>query len=85
MKYLHWEMNASPDNVIRVELDRQANVLLMDDLNFNSFRNGQSHRYFGGLAKQSPATLVPPHTGHWNVVVNLGSYPGSVKASVSVM
>lgn len=84
MKFLHWDMNAGPDNVIRVELDRQANVLLMDDINFNSYRNGRSYRYFGGLAKHSPSTIVPPHSGHWNVVVDLGGYAGSVQASCSV-
>ena len=84
MKFLHWDINAGPDNVIQVELDQQANVLLMDDINFNCYRNGRSYRYFGGLAKQSPSTLVPPHSGHWHVVVDLGGYAGSVQASCSV-
>lgn len=84
MKFLHWDMNAGPDNVIQVELDRQANVLLMDDSNFSSYRGGRRYRYYGGLAKRSPISLVPPHTGHWHVVVNLGGYGGSVRASVSI-
>jgi len=84
MKFLHWDMNAGPDNVIQVELDKQANVLLMDDSNFSSYRNGRSYRYYGGLAKRSPATLVPPHSGHWHVVVDLGGYAGSVRASCSM-
>ncbi len=84
MKFLHWDMNAGPDNVIRVELDTQANVLLMDDLNFRSYRSGRSYRYFGGLVKRSPATLVPPHSGHWNVVVDMGGYAGCVRASCSM-
>ncbi|MBX3452832.1 MAG: DUF1883 domain-containing protein [Planctomycetaceae bacterium] len=85
MKFLHWDMNAGPDNVIEVELDRQANVILMDDVSFSNYRNGRTYRYFGGLAKRSPVTLVPPHYGHWHVVVNLGGYAGSVQASCSVV
>ncbi len=34
MKFLHWEVEAGPDNVIQVELSRQANVLLLDDSEF---------------------------------------------------
>jgi hypothetical protein len=84
MKFLHWEMNAGPENVIRVELDKQANVLLMDDTNFSNYRSGRRYRYFGGLAKRTPATLVPPHSSHWHVVVDLGGYAGSVSASCSM-
>jgi hypothetical protein len=84
MKFRHWDMTAGPGNVIKVELDKQANVLLMDDINFSSYRSGRSYRYFGGLAKRSPATLVPPHSAHWHVVVNLGGCAGSVHATVSM-
>ena len=49
MKLLHWEVNAGPDNVIRVELDKQANVLLMDDINFSSYRSGRGYRDFWNL------------------------------------
>jgi hypothetical protein len=84
MKFLHWDMNAGPVNVIQVELDQQANVLLMDDSNFSSYRSGRSYRYFGGLAKRSPARLVPPHTGRWHVVVDLGGHGGNVRASCSM-
>jgi hypothetical protein len=85
MKFLHCEMNAGPENVIRVTLDRQANVLLMNDSNFCSYRNGRSYRYSGGLAKRSPASLVPPYSGHWHVVVDPGGYPGRVRAGISTV
>lgn len=84
MKSMHWDMHAGPDNVIRVDLDKQANVLLLDDINLSNYRNGRSYRYFGGLAKRSPMTLVPPHEGHWHVVVNLGGNAGTVRASCSM-
>ncbi|MGA2067948.1 MAG: DUF1883 domain-containing protein [Thermoguttaceae bacterium] len=85
MKYLHWEMNAGSENVIAVELSRAANVLLLDDANYNSYRCGSSYRYHGGHAKQTPVRLVPPRSGHWHVVVDLGGYGGQVDASVSVL
>ncbi len=85
MKFLHWEVDAGPDNVIAVQLNRQANVRLLDDVNFSSYRSGRQHRYRGGLAKRSPATLVAPYQGKWHVVVDLGGYGGSVDAAVSVV
>lgn len=84
MKYLHWQVDAGPDNVISVRLNRQANVRLLDEPNFSYFRAGRNHRYRGGLAKQSPVSLVPPHHGKWHVVVDLGGYGGSVEAGVNV-
>ncbi len=84
MKFLHWEMDAGPENVIQVELSRQANVLLLDDTNFSAYRHGRQYRYHGGHAKQTPVTLAPPRNGHWHVVVDLGGYAGHVEASVVV-
>ena len=84
MKFLHWEVDAGPDNVIQVELSRQANVLLLDESNFSAYRGGRRYRYSGGHAKRTPAVLVPPRDGHWHVVVDLGGYGGHVEASVAV-
>jgi hypothetical protein len=85
MKFLHWEVDAVEGTVVRVELDAQANVMLMDDSNFYSYRGGRQYRYFGGHAKRSPVTLAAPHAGRWHVVVDLGGYGGHVNASVSVL
>ena len=84
MKFLHWEVDAVEGTVVRVDLDAQANVMLLDDSNFSSYRHGHRFNYHGGLAKRSPVTLVPPHPGRWHVVVDLGGYAGHVNASVSV-
>lgn len=84
MNFLHWEVNAGDGAVVRVELDRQANVRLLDDMNFFAYRSGRSHRYFGGHAERSPVTIPVPHSGRWHVVIDLGGYGGHVSASVSV-
>ena len=84
MQFLHYECHAGPENVIEVSLDRQANVRLLDDLNFSAYRGGRSHRYYGGRVTISPVRLSPPQSGHWNVVVDLGGYPGSVRAGVRI-
>jgi hypothetical protein len=85
MKFLHYEFDLGDDDAVRVSLDKQANVRLLDGNNFQKYRSGQNHKYYGGLAKRSPVILRPPHSGRWHVVVDLGGYAGSVSASVSVV
>ena len=85
MNFLHYDLDLEPDEAVQVELDEKANVRLLDDLNFAKYKRGERHSYFGGLAKESPVQLTPPHGGHWNLVIDLGGYPGRVKASVSTL
>lgn len=82
MNFLKYEFDAGPNDVIQVRLDKAANVRLMDSTNFHKYRTGQQHTYYGGYAKTSPVNLRPPHQGHWYVVVDLGGYSGTVRASV---
>ncbi|HSH81991.1 MAG TPA: DUF1883 domain-containing protein [Herpetosiphonaceae bacterium] len=85
MNHLHQEFDLSANAVVEVTLDRQANVLLLDSLNYQAYRRGGSYRYTGGLAKVSPARLRPPHAGHWHIVIDLGGYAGQVRAGVRVL
>jgi hypothetical protein len=84
MNYLRYEITADSTDIIEVALDSQANVKLMDPYNFDRYRRGQSHQYYGGLVKRSPLTLSPPRYGKWYVTVDLGGYAGSVRAGVTV-
>ena len=83
MEFLHSRFHLTPHERVRITLNSQANVRLMDDNNFHQFKRGGQHRYYGGHAKESPVVLGPPHSGFWNVVVDLGGYSGSVRASVA--
>jgi hypothetical protein len=85
MQFLHSDFNIGPDDVVQVSLDKQANVLMLDDTNFSNYRRGGRYSYFGGLAKQSPVRLSPPHQGRWHVVVDVGGYAGTVRASIVLL
>lgn len=82
MQYLHYDVQLGSRDAVQVVLDRQANVLLMDDANYSSYRCGRQYRYYGGVAKRSPVTLRAPCSGKWNVVVDLGGCGDSVRATV---
>lgn len=85
MNYLHYEFQLARNDILEVRLDKQANVRLLDDANYSRYSQGESHRYYGGLAKKSPIRLTAPTTGHWHLVIDLGGYAGNVTASVSTL
>lgn len=85
MKYLHEDFDCTGDETVRVELDGQANVRLLNEANYNHYRRGSGHRYHGGLAKKTPTFLTVPGPGRWHVVVDLGGYAGSVRASITLL
>jgi hypothetical protein len=84
MNFLHYELQLGQHDVVVVTLDKQANVQLMDSSNFDNYRRRERFSYYGGLVKQSPFRLKPPHGGNWHLAIDLGGYAGSVSASVNV-
>jgi Domain of unknown function (DUF1883) len=85
VNFLHYDLRLGPDDVVQVTLDKQANVRLMDDMNFSNYKQGRNHHYYGGLAKVSPASVRPPHAGRWHLAIDLGGHAGTVTASVRVL
>ena len=61
MQFLHWQVDAVNGTVVRVELDAQANVMLMDSSNFSSYRSGGRFRYF--LVRGTPADVTAAFQG----------------------
>ena len=62
-----------------------ANVRLMDSSNYNNFKNGRQHTYYGGHVKKSPFRIPVPRSGHWYVTIDFGGYPGKVRVSVKIL
>lgn len=71
--------------IVEVKLSSSANVRLMDTLNYNNYKKGKKHKYWGGYVTRSPYKMVVPSTAHWYVTIDLGGYAGSVKHSVNVL
>jgi len=85
MEHLLYSVHVGSDEFVQVKLDKQANVFLVDNDNYEKYRNREDFQYYGGMAKKSPASLKPPSPGHWRLVVDLGGYEGEVKVSVNVV
>ena len=83
--HLHKRLFLRDGDVVEVDCDRQANVLLVDDSEYSNYKNNRSYRYVGGFFKQFPARIAPPRSGYWNVVLNLGKSQGTVSHSMRVI
>lgn len=84
MNYTHYDLGQKRGGeIIEVTLQGSAaNVRLMDSTNFNSYRNGRSHRYIGGLVKRSPYRFQIPRSGHWHVTVDMAGLRGTVRSAI---
>jgi Domain of unknown function (DUF1883)/TIR domain len=86
MQFIHTDLGQrKKGEIVEVTLTSGANVRLLDSSNFSSYRNGQQHRFAGGLAKQSPIRLSIPSSGHWHVAVDMQGLRGSTRAAVKVL
>ena len=85
MDFLHTDFHGGSDEIVLVTLDSQANVMLLDDINFSAYQDGRTFNYYGGWATQSPVRLVPPHPGRWHVIVDLGGASGTVRAGIRII
>lgn len=87
MNFTHYDLrNCQRGQVIEVTLSgNAANVLLLDNNNFQNYKSGRQYEYFGGNMTQSISKLPIPRNAHWHVVIDLGGYGGSVKSSVRVL
>ena len=83
--FLHREFDLQSGDAVEVTLNSAANVMLLDPENFSLYQRGQDYGYYGGHAATSPAVLAAPRSGKWHLVVNLGGYPGRVRAGVRVV
>jgi Domain of unknown function (DUF1883) len=69
MNFVHWTFNAQAGNTVVMNIDRQANVFLVDDVNFSAFRRGGTFNYYGALQKYRVVRLTVPRSGQWHLVL----------------
>ena len=71
--------------IIEVTLTGGANVLLMDETNLSLYKSGTKHRYYGGLATQSPYRFAVPEVGYWHVIIDLKGLRNNTVATVKTL
>ena len=72
--------------VVEVTLQgNAANVRLLDSTNYQSYKSGQRHTYYGGHVTRSPYRVTVPRSGHWYICIDLGGYSGRINSSIQVL
>jgi Domain of unknown function (DUF1883) len=84
LNYLHYEFQLKKGDVVEIKLDKQANVQLLDELNFNNYKKGKKYSHNGGSSNKLLVNLTSPYKGHWHLAIDLGGHAGTVKAEVQV-
>src|SRR6266536_3325773 len=70
-------------NVVEVTLSGSAvNVRLMDSSNFESYRSGRAHHYYGGLVRRSPVRLIIPSSNRWYVTIDFQGLAGETRFGI---
>lgn len=87
MQFSYYDLGyRSAGDVVEVLLSGSAaNVRLLDSSNYQSYKAGRGHTFYGGLAKQSPVRFDIPNSGHWYVTVDLQGLRGSTRTSIRVI
>jgi hypothetical protein len=87
MNFTHYDLGQKQrGQTVEITLSGSAaNVRLMDSSNFQSYRSGRNHKYYGGLATKSPIRLTIPSSGHWHVTVDMQGLRGTVRSSIRMM
>ncbi len=87
MNFNHYDIGYQQSgNVVEVTLSGSAaNVRLMDGSNFQNYRSGRRHSYYGGLMRSSPARIAIPNSGSWHVTVDMQGLRGQTRSSVRVI
>ena len=85
IEHLHYEFRVNSNNVIEVNLDSEANVMLMDDTNYSKYCEDRRFSYIGGFVTGTPYRIRPPRFGRWHVVIDRGRHLGQVRAAVRIL
>jgi hypothetical protein len=86
MEHLHRVFDLGEGQAVEVTLvGNAANVLLLDESNYQSYVEGKPYNYHGGYTRVTPFRVEAPRPGRWHLVVDLGGGPGRVQASSQIV
>ncbi|MGH9023420.1 MAG: DUF1883 domain-containing protein [Acidimicrobiia bacterium] len=86
MEQRYWDLDhQTTGRSVRVRFSgTAANVRLLDQANFDSFKGGRQHSFVGGHVRRSPVMFRIPRDDHWYVTVDHDD-PACAGASVQVL
>lgn len=84
MDFLHKREHLNEGDIVEVDCSHQCNVRLTTDSQFSNFKNGRRHEYYGGAYERLPARIAVPHSGYWNITIDLGGRRAQISHSITI-
>jgi Domain of unknown function (DUF1883) len=86
MQFIHAREYLNDGDVFEVECDTKCNVQITTDGEFSDYKAGNAYRYYGGYFTHFPARLAVPHSGNWNLTIDVGEgYEANIRYSIVVI
>ena len=85
MKYWFHDIGEVEEGkVLEVALDQPAIIRVMDEKNYDSYKNNQSYSCITSNVTVSPYKVKLPRTAHWFVVIDPDGRSGMIKSNIKV-
>ena len=83
MNFIHSQEYFNGGDIVRLDCDTQCNFMITTDSDFSSYCHRGAFRYYGGYFEYFPAHITVPHSGYWNITVDLGPGSASIRYNLS--
>jgi hypothetical protein len=85
MDFIHSREHLDEGDIVQLDCDTQCNFMLTDDSNFARYKRHGNFDYYGGKFEYFPARIVVPHTGYWNITIDLGGGRANIRYNLSFL
>lgn len=83
MQHIHSEEHLEAGDIVIVDCSHKCNVRVMDDSNYDRYRRSSGQfQFYGGGYEYFPARIAVPHSGHWNVALDLGGGHANISCNI---
>jgi hypothetical protein len=83
--HLHRSLELSETEVIKIVLDKPANVYLLEGTNYHLFMQDRPFDFHGTEVNNFPFLMSPPHPGRWDLVIFSSTAGVKVAADISIV
>jgi hypothetical protein len=85
MNHLHKHLELDEFDMLKVHLTNPAQVMLMDDENYEFYLAEEEYDYYGSLVKRSPFAMRTPYSGSWHLVIEQANPGQDVAVNVQII
>ena len=85
MQFIHSREYLNTGDIVELSCDTQCNFIITTDSEFSSYKRGNTYKYYGGHFKYFPACITAPHSGYWNITIDLGGADSNIRYGIRII